>query len=440
MKRKRYAILLLLAVISLLAGCSMRTIKEMYSPPKRPEGYTNLQTQINQVMVGAEYCAPISGENRQAVQSADLDGDEIPEYLLFTKTSKDNPLQIHIFTGDGKEYYLLGTISSPGNSFELIEYQQLDGRDGVEIIVGKKVSNQIPRNVSVYTLQDGQIRQLMTTNYSKFVCTDLDRDSKSEILVLRPGETNADNGIAELYSVIDGVMERSAQVDMSEPSESIKRIMVGKLQDGQNAVYVASDVDGNAIVTDIYTLMENSLTNVTFSNESGTGVNTLRNYYVYADDIDVDGVLELPDLTPMKLPDETPDGQWKYLIRWYSMYSDGTEHEKVYTYHNFTAGWYMQLRTSLANRIFVVERGNGYLFGVWDETYSTNSHIATIYALTGQNREQEATVGNRFVLHRTESTVFAADLDVSAAVYNISKEEIINSFHLILQDWNTGET
>ena len=55
-------------------------------------------------------------------------------------------------------------------------------------------------------------------------------------------------------------------------------------------------------------------------------------------------------------------------------------------------------------------------------------------------REEQALVDNRFVLYRTESTVYAANLEVASAAYGFSQEDLINSFHLILQDWKTGET
>ena len=64
----------------------------------------------------------------------------------------------------------------------------------------------------------------------------------------------------------------------------------------------------------------------------------------------------------------------------------------------------------------------------------------TIYVLTGQKREEQAQINNRFVIYRTESTVYAADIEVISATYGISKETLISSFQLILQDWKTGET
>jgi len=426
--------------VALLAGCNMRTVEQLYAPPRRPESYDNLQSQIDNAMVGMEYSTPLNGENRQAVQSADLDGDGQMEYIVFAKHTGDKPLQILIFSGNEDGYFLLDTIESTGSAIDLVEYAQMDNRLGAEIVVGRQLTDQLPRSVSVYTLQDGQIQQILNANYSKFVCTDLDGDYKSEILVLRPGQADTENGVAELYSVENSTVERSQEVSMSEPASAIKRIMVGTLDDGVNAVYVASDVDGSAIITDIYAIVDDRFTNVSLSTEAGTSVQTLRNYYVYADDIDEDGVLELPNLITMKLPEDAASMENQYLICWYSMNSKGQKMDELYTYHNYVGGWYLTLHQELAPRMVVSQQGNSFIFSVWDKDFESLQKILSVYVLTGQKREEQAVTDNRFVLRRTESTVYAANLDVTSANYGITKDDIIASFHLILQDWNTGET
>ena len=225
---------------------------------------------------------------------------------------------------------------------------------------------------------------------------------------------------------------------MSEPVDKIKRIMINKLSDGPAAVYVASDVDGRAIITDVYAIVRGTFTNVSFSNESGTSVQTLRNYYVYADDIDEDGVLELPDLITMHFPADIVVSDDQYLIRWYAMTSSGREIDKMYTYHNFVGGWYMQLDSKIAHNVTVLQHGNSYEFGIWDPETQSIQRLMSVYVLTGKKREEQATIDNRFVLHRTDSTVYAAYLDVASANYGITKDGLINSFHLILQDWYDG--
>ena len=87
------------------------------------------------------------------------------------------------------------------------------------------------------------------------------------------------------------------------------------------------------------------------------------------------------------------------LIRWYAMASNGDETEKMHTYNNFVGGWYVKLPQELAERIYVEQKGNGFDFYLWDDKFESVEQLATIYVLTGQKREEQATTDNRFVLH-----------------------------------------
>jgi hypothetical protein len=389
-------------------------------------------------MTGLEYHAPISGENQQNVQMTDLDGDGAVEYLLFARGNGDKPLKILIFTCIENEYVLMDTIESYGSAFEQVQYVQMSGGKGFDLVVGYQVSNQVVRTVSVYTYSDSHMQKVLTTGYSRFVCRDLDTDGLSELLILRPAEDVTQAGIAELYRIHDGVVERAPEVSMSEPVDHSKRIMVSDLDDGLPAVYVASEVDGSAIITDIFALPAGKFSNISFSNDAGASVQTLRNYFVYADDINNDGILELPSLIPvLHSGNSNPDIQ--YLIRWYSVSSTGAMTDRMYTYHNYAGGWYLKLDGSVASRMYVMQLGNSYEFYILQEGYESIK-LMTVYGFTGQQREEQAVSDNRFVLYRTESTVYAAHLEVASATHGISQESLKNSFHLIVQDLSMGET
>ena len=97
MNKRMTLALTALIMAALLCGCSFRTVADMYSIPKRSTEFQQLQLAIDEAMTGLEYCAPLSGENRQSVQLADLDGDAREEFLLFAKGGRDAPLHIHIF-------------------------------------------------------------------------------------------------------------------------------------------------------------------------------------------------------------------------------------------------------------------------------------------------------------------------------------------------------
>ena len=439
MKKVNKLLIVLILGATLLTGCAFRTVDEMYRLPKRSEAYKELQTAIDSAMAGLEYSAPVAGEQRQTVQMADLDGDREDEYLLFAKGSSELPLRILIFDKVEDSFVHIDTVESSGSAFDAIEYVQMDSNPGLELVVGRQLSDQVIRSLSVYSFSGGAAQQLVSANYSKFLTSNLDQDSCYELIVVRPGTIESDHGIVEMYSVEDGNMERSVEASMSAPVDKIKRLLVGKLQNGQSAVYIASTVGDSALVTDVYTLVDDVFTNVTFSNESGTSVQTIRNYYVYAQDIDADGIVELPCLITMKGSDGAISSN-QYLVRWYAMTADGGEVDKQYTYHNFVGGWYLEVDNLISSRLTVSQQGNEFDFYVWDASGENLDKLMTIRVLSGQNREAQSNADGYFSLYSTESVIYAAVLEETAAEYGITPEKLVKCFHLIHQDWKTGET
>lgn len=437
---KRFRFLVICAAVLLLFTGCMTTVDKMYRVPKRSEAYNDLQSAIDTAMSELSYCAPLAGENQQTVQMADLDGDGTQEYLLFAKSNEDRPLRILVFRDVDGTFVNTDTVECNGSFFDMVEYVDMDRNPGLEIVVGRQLSDQVIRAASVYSFSNGELEQLVTVNYTKFLTADFDGDNLAELFLLRPGQTETDNGVAEVYSMKTGTIGRYNEVSMSQPVDKLKRILVGKLDGGMTAVYTASAVGDSALVTDVFSLIDGILKNVTFSNETGTSVKTMRNYYVYADDIDNDTEVELPYLIPMRPLDDTTSTDTHQLIRWYAMTPDGAEVDKMYTYHNFVGGWYLQLQSDWAPRLVVSSSGYTYEFFIWDDTYKSSQKIMTLYVLTGQNRDIQGQSEDRFTLHKTDSVVYAASLEACAAEYGFDQESVTYSFRLIQQDWKTGET
>ncbi len=440
MSRKFILVTVALAAALLLNGCAMLTVDQMYSPPKRSAEYEGLQQAIDIAMNDMEYASPQSGENRQNVQMADLDGDGVDEYLVFARDTSENPLKILIFSRDETGFCLTETIESHGSDFDLMEYVNMDDLPGLELVVGRRVSEMILRSVSVYSFAGKEANRIMSVNYSKIVPVDLDSDGMTELMLITRGESDEDNAVAALYDYHDGEITRSLVASLSESNEHIKRIMVGKLHGNTPAVYVASSVADSAIITDVFTLKNGQFANVSFSNESGTSVQTLRNYYVYADDIDNDGVLELPNLIDMKPVENTWMDSNQKLIRWYAMDADGAEVDKMYTFHNFDGGWYLQLDQFLTPRISVVRRDSSYVFYLWDENFQNAQVLMTIHTLTGHDREVAAADNGYFVLYRTEGVLYAVQTEDVATELGLMPELLAQSFYPIQMDWKNGET
>lgn len=433
-------VLSLLIAALLLSGCTMRTVDEMYRLPRRSETDDYLQSAIDAAMADLNYAAPIAGENQQTVQMADLDGDGEVEYIVFARDSVNKAIRILIFDQEDSAFTLQSVIESHGAAFEQVEYVNIDAKPGLEMVVGRLVSDQVLRSLSVYSFSHGTPEQIMTSSYLKFLSCDLNEDGTTELMLIQPGETEADRGVAVLYSVEDGRIQRSREVELSAAGTSVKRIMTSRLESGEPAVYVASALEESAVITDIFTIRNESFANISFSRESGTSVQTLRNYYVYADDIDSDGVLELPSLITMHPIKNSTSAEQQYLIRWYAMDSSGAEHTKRHTFHNYLGGWYLEVGEGWAERVSVIQTGNTFWFHVWDVNFETFVPVFSVHVLSGADREEAAESDNRFVLHRTDGVIYAARLESGAADYQITQEDLTPCFHLIHQAWKTGET
>ena len=89
-KRILFAMLFLLTAL-LFGGCTMRTVEQMYALPKRSEEFNEMQSAIDTAMYGMTYASPQSGENRQTVQMADLNGDGMDEIIVFAKGATEKP-------------------------------------------------------------------------------------------------------------------------------------------------------------------------------------------------------------------------------------------------------------------------------------------------------------------------------------------------------------
>ena len=438
--KKRMVLLAAMLAAVLLSGCALSTVEEMYALPKRSKEFRELQAAIDTAMYGMTFSSPQSGDNQQTVQMADLNGDGVEEYLVFAKGATEKPLQVLIFQQDetGK-CRTMATIGFNGQAFEQVEYVEFDDKPGYELVVGIQVSDQVLRSVAVYSFGSGDAELLLLNSYSKMLACNLSGD-RNELMVLRPGEEETERGMAVLYGYENGQIVRSVETELSEHTSQIRRIMTGKLQDGTNAVFVTSSSGENTIVTDIFTVKDGNFTNISYSREADTSVGTLMNYYVYAEDIDSDGILELPGLISMKAVDNWGDNEQKFLLRWYAMDSDGWEIDKMYTYHNYPGGWYVQLDSTWASRVTVEQDQRAYQFYVWDESYQTADPLFTLYTFTGNDRDEVAVQDGRFALYRSEGVAYAAQLELAAPEYGITEKSLTESFHLIRQDWQTGET
>lgn len=434
--KNRIWLALLLLLGCLLGGCAVPTVDQLYCVPKRPQSYSELQAVFDAAMTDLEYTAPRSGENLQTIQTADLDGDGIQEYLVFARSDGDKSLRILIFAHTDGSYQLTDTLACSGASFDLVQYSQMDGEGGVELLVGTRISEQIYRSVSVYSYSDRTAQLVMSTSYVRYLTGDLDGDGLGELLVLKPGITDEEPGAAALFRIENGVGKRSNEVALSCPVKQIGSILTGTLADGIAGVYISGTDQAAGVLTDVLTWSGGELKNTALDSATGTRVENLGDYSIYPQDIDKDGVVEMPQVIRAR----DPNGTWNQrLIRWYALDSKGGETDKMVTYHDFAGGWYLTLAEEWIPNLRLSADGGSVSFYQGNPEAGTTEKIFSVHILTGQNREENAVIENRFVLHKGEQVIYAARLEVASGALSITQEDLISSFRLVNQAFKNGE-
>ena len=66
--------------------------------------------------------------------------------------------------------------------------------------------------------------------------------------------------------------------------------------------------------------------------------------------------------------------------------------------------------------------------------------IFTIYAFSGENRNESASADGRFILAEKGDITYAAKLGTGKWAEELSADRLRDMFHFIHIDWNSGET
>lgn len=444
MKKVAYwlAILVVIGLVSVLSGCSVPDLvfspEELYALPELPAKYTELNSQINEILAdGAEYAAPTTGTNIQPVQLMDLDGDGRQEAVaFFRKTSDEKPLKICIFTATEDSYERTDMIEGSGTGISSIAYEDLDKDGWMELVVGWKVAAEL-QVLEVYSRSSGEMRSLVSTNYVRYITADMDQNQKEELIVLRADTEGG--SIADYYRwQKDGMLapQKPARISvtMAELSQQ-GRVSDGRIQEGTPALFVTGVTDVPMAITDVLALRNGELTNIALSEHTGVSAEISPFCGLYPADINGDGLTEVP--RPVLTEAQNNGGQ---IVEWYGYDQDGFAAPVLQTCHNSADGWYYRMPLEWENRVRVerttVSGDPTVMFYLRED----DEPFLRITVYSGSRREIRAVQGNQFLLSRQPETLYAAELLEANEdwEHGVTADQVREAFNLILSDWTTG--
>lgn len=452
--RRKFLALALAACLfaGVLTGCSgTSSPEELFALPQPPEDYQNLSRKISEVLgaTGGESIAPKTGSNTQTVQLQDLDGDGVLESAVafFQVSGDERPLKIYIFRlQEDDSYALANVIEGLGTGINSVAYENVGGGPAKELIVAWQIST-TDHTLGVYSLEDAEgIELLWVDRYTRFRIADLDEDGEREIVAvtLKAGEEEINR--ADFYDYDGVALALKESAPLSVGITEVRTVRGGSLKDGIPAVFVTSSF-GEAPqgqVVDVLACRDGVFTNITLDTETMFSTGTVRNYTaVSGADINGDGIMELPRPQTVPVYNRTAVSEEFWLLDWLQFDLEGEARRVLTTYHNVTDGWYFSLPDGWSRRITISRKDSNtaderaVTFSLWKGENIEPVRFMTIYKLTGTNRTQRATMGNRKTLYTDTNTVYAYELWPDDWDTGLTDEEIIERFHIIRAEWST---
>jgi hypothetical protein len=426
---------------ALLASCV--GAEGLMQAPRAAVQYRNLQAQIDALLdSGYIYSAPVTGDHRQAVLTADLTGGGREDAVVFLRGETENLLAVFL-QGDG-EFTPLPPVSENAESVHSVVFADLDGDGGQEIVVGWQAG---PLSfVSVYALDESGLIEIFSRRFSGYTVYDIEDTGVPALLLIQADPAEQ---VVEMVSFRDGELVITDQAYLSRGAETVLRIRTGPLLDGRPGLFVASrfpfEEQTWGEVTDVLTFRDGGLVNISANMETGISdalVRQVSHPALAAADIDNDGVLDLPRMVELERHPEDESGSDPfYEIRWTAYESGGLFTETARTYQSFIHNWYILLPEQWPEK-YTVRRE--ILSAAQSVTIFSNISegpepidFLKIYYLT-QSASARPPVRNRTVLVEQDNLLVTAEIipmrdDLEH--YNISEQELKTLFNMVPADW-----
>ena len=262
---------------------------------------------------------------------------------------------------------------------------------------------------------------------------DLNGDGVPSLLVLlADGEQGP---VAEFYGWQDEQMGVSYRCRLSSSMTALNRgsVVTGMVDRDTPAVFITGVDATSMAVTDVLIYRsEAGLVNVALDKTSGVSAAVYPYRQLAPQDIDGDGVTEIPCPLGDSAAEQT-DG----LVSWMGWQSDGRFQQTAKTYHSPSSGWYVSIPMSWWD--WEVDAVTG---GIQNESQMTlrinGDSVLTIYTITGENRDNRSRMGSRIVLRRQATTVYAGEVYEIAPYYGMDEDLLRRCFSLILGTWNNS--
>ncbi len=437
MLKRIASVVLAVSMLVMCVSCSVASssISELLVAPRTNGEMHSIQRALHKFAGNSvNLCYPERGENRTAFIQSDLDRDGTAEAVAFyTQKASDGVQEVHINLIDyvDGEWLSISDLATGASAIDKVEVATLERGGSPVLIVGAELYSTTGNQLNLYTYTDGELSVRMQESYTEFLMCDLINKGYDQLLLLnlKAAERTAS---ATLYSVGSGSTESIGTAPLDGNISAFSSLTEGRLSDGRPAVFIDSLKSTSSMITDVVYLNDGVLVNPFFDTTVLETQSTARNSTSLSEDINNDGVTDIPFTQILPGYETRPANERMYMTLWRSF--DGVKLDTVTAGdYNQSDGYYLAFDTAWQGSVTLIYDIDNSMrsYRVYDPVMqSTSDEILRIRVYT--EVEYDSFDNSELImLARSGGKVYAARIVAHKGAYSITEGELREAFELI---------
>lgn len=290
-------------IAAAFSGCSFAgSVDLMLSPPKLSEEQNAVyETLLRSVGKDVRLRYPRYGDYRSAFVFSDIDGDLQDEAIVFYEKAAESEgagnVRINIIDMIDGEWQSVYDHAGVGTGIDRIIFADIGSSEKTSMIIGYTLLSGEKSSV-VYSYDDGRLFSDYSDNYSTMFVLDMDRDGYDNLVLIRPGNQLKKASMSLISrNKDDGSVTETGSIALDESAVDFVNVISGYVGTETPAIFI-DGLTGGQLTTEIIYSMNGNLRNPLYLGESGMIENTRRQAGYLSTDIDLDGIVEIPTLSP----------------------------------------------------------------------------------------------------------------------------------------------
>ena len=428
-----------------LSGCSAVnfTVDGLLGAPKLTSEQSNIhQALIESVGSNITLKYPKNGDNRSAYVISNLDSDEGDEALVFyqynSNSTDDNGLRINLLdkTPDGK-WYSVKELAGAGTDIDKVILSSMGTDHHIDIIVGYQTLSDDDKTLEIYRYDGKDFRRVGMDTYSLLDAFDINSDNSNEIITIQK-ITNPDTGKisakAYLLKLENDKITKNEGIDMCDGITSYVSSVKGLTDKSHYGIFVDGlNAEGN-LQTEIIYYRYSKLQNPVQTRAEKLVPLCTRPAGYLTTDIDGDGIVEIPSVTPMTGYENAVDDEMVYTTVW-STYEDFYNlREKYRGYYSIQDGYFFSFPKRWKNQVTVkkdTDTGELVFFKYTGDINSYMEEIMRIAVTSKKDSHQFTDDGYEFIDSKGQLDYFVRLPSDKREQLILTLDEVKNNFYIM---------